>query len=70
MPAQPSRIPPARSASAAEHTRYDGTMSTAAQLFMTLNRLATVAAAPDAATREQGISRTELLTLLGITPPR
>lgn len=43
-------------------------MSTAAQLFMTLNRLATVAAAPDAATREQGISRTELLTLLGITP--
>lgn len=45
-------------------------MSTATQLFMTLNRLATVAAAPDAATREQGISRTELLTLLGITPPR
>lgn len=42
-------------------------MSTAAQLFMTLNRLATVAEAPDAATRTQGISRNELLTLLGIS---
>ena len=42
-------------------------MSTAAQLFMTLNRLATVAEAPDTATRTQGISRNELLTLLGIS---
>lgn len=42
-------------------------MSTAAQLFMTLNRLATVAEAPDIATRTQGISRNELLTLLGIS---
>ena len=42
-------------------------MSTAAQLFMTLNRLATAAEAPDAATRIQGISRNELLTLLGIS---
>ena len=42
-------------------------MSTAAQLFMTLNRFATVAEAPDAATRTQGISRNELLTLLGIS---
>ena len=42
-------------------------MSTAAQLFMTLNRLATAAEAPDAATRTQGISRNELLTLLGIS---
>ncbi|WP_294627878.1 YafY family protein [uncultured Rothia sp.] len=41
-------------------------MSTAAQLFMTLNRLATAAEAPDTATRTQGISRTELLTLLGV----
>lgn len=42
-------------------------MSTAAQLFMTLNRLATVAEARDTATRTQGISRNELLTLLGIS---
>ena len=42
-------------------------MSTAAQLFMTLNRLATVAEAPDEATRRNGISRDELLTLLGIS---
>ena len=42
-------------------------MSTAAQLFMTLNRFATVAEAPDTATRTQGISRNELLTLLGIS---
>ena len=42
-------------------------MSTAAQLFMTLNRLATAAEAPDIATRTQGISRNELLTLLGIS---
>lgn len=42
-------------------------MSTAAQLFMTLNRLATAAEAPDTATRSQGISRNELLTLLGIS---
>ena len=42
-------------------------MSTAAQLFITLNRLATVAEAPDIATRTQGISRNELLTLLGIS---
>ena len=42
-------------------------MSTAAQLFMTLNRLATAAEAPDTATRTQGISRNELLTLLGIS---
>ena len=41
-------------------------MSTAAQLYMTLHRLATVAEAPDTATRTQGISRTELLTLLGV----
>ena len=41
-------------------------MSTAAQLFMTLNRLATVAAAPDEATRRNGISRDEFLSLLGI----
>lgn len=41
-------------------------MSTAAQLFMTLNRLATAAEAPDTATRKQGISRNELLTLLGV----
>lgn len=41
-------------------------MSTAAQLYMTLHRLATAAEAPDAATRTQGISRTELLTLLGV----
>ena len=58
---------PARSTSAAEHTRYDGIMSTAAQLYMTLHRLATAAEAPDAATRTQGISRNELLTLLGIS---
>ena len=42
-------------------------MSTAAQLFMTLNRLAAAAEAPDTATRTQGISRNELLTLLGIS---
>lgn len=42
-------------------------MSTAAQLFMTLHRLATAAEAPDTATRKQGISRNELLTLLGIS---
>lgn len=42
-------------------------MSTAAQLYMTLNRLATAAEAPDTATRTQGISRNELLTLLGIS---
>ena len=42
-------------------------MSTAAQLYMTLHRLATAAEAPDAATRTQGISRNELLTLLGIS---
>ena len=42
-------------------------MSTAAQLYMTLHRLATAAEAPDAATRAQGISRNELLTLLGIS---
>ena len=53
--------------SAAEHTRYDGIMSTAAQLYMTLHRLSTAAEAPDAATRTQGISRNELLTLLGIS---
>ena len=41
-------------------------MSTAAQLFMTLNRLATVAEAPDKATRRNGISRDEFLSLLGI----
>ena len=41
-------------------------MSTAAQLYMTLHRLATAAEAPDAATRTQGISRNELLTLLGV----
>lgn len=41
-------------------------MSTAAQLYMTLHRLATAAEAPDTATRKQGISRTELLTLLGV----
>lgn len=41
-------------------------MSTAAQLYMTLHRLATAAEAPDTATRTQGISRTELLTLLGV----
>ena len=63
----PSRRRPRPEASAAEHTRYDGIMSTAAQLFMTLNRLATAAEAPDAATRTQGISRNELLTLLGIS---
>ena len=64
----PSRNRPARSTSAAEHKspRYDGTMSTAAQLFMTLNRLATVAEAPDEATRRNGISRDEFLSLLGI----
>lgn len=42
-------------------------MSTAAQLYMTLHRLATAAEAPDIATRTQGISRNELLTLLGIS---
>ena len=42
-------------------------MSTAAQLYMTLHRLATAAEAPDAATRTQGISRNELLTLLSIS---
>ncbi|WP_311449767.1 WYL domain-containing protein [Rothia mucilaginosa] len=42
-------------------------MSTAAQLFMTLHRLATAAEARDTATRTQGISRNELLTLLGIS---
>lgn len=42
-------------------------MSTAAQLYMTLHRLSTAAEAPDAATRAQGISRNELLTLLGIS---
>ena len=42
-------------------------MSTAAQLYMTLHRLATAAEAPDTATRKQGISRNELLTLLGIS---
>ena len=42
-------------------------MSTAAQLYMTLHHLATAAEAPDAATRTQGISRNELLTLLGIS---
>ena len=42
-------------------------MSTAAQLYMTLHRLATAAEARDAATRTQGISRNELLTLLGIS---
>lgn len=41
-------------------------MSTAAQLFMTLNRFATVAEAPDEATRRNGISRDEFLSLLGI----
>ena len=59
--------PPHTQVSAAEHTRYDGIMSTAAQLYMTLHRLATAAEAPDAATRTQGISRNELLTLLGIS---
>ena len=58
--------PPHTQVSAAEHTRYDGIMSTAAQLFMTLNRLATVAEAPDEATRRNGISRDEFLSLLGI----
>lgn len=62
----PSRRRPRPEASAAEHTRYDGIMSTAAQLFMTLNRLATVAEAPDKATRRNGISRDEFLSLLGI----
>lgn len=62
----PSRRRPRPEASAAEHTRYDGIMSTAAQLFMTLNRLATVAEAPDEATRRNGISRDEFLSLLGI----
>lgn len=42
-------------------------MSTAAQLYMTLHRLATAAETPDTATRTQGISRNELLTLLGIS---
>ena len=42
-------------------------MSIAAQLYMTLHHLATAAEAPDAATRTQGISRNELLTLLGIS---
>ena len=42
-------------------------MSTAAQLYMTLHRLSTAAEAPDTATRTQGISRNELLTLLGIS---
>lgn len=42
-------------------------MSTAAQLYITLHRLATAAEAPDTATRTQGISRNELLTLLGIS---
>ena len=42
-------------------------MSTAAQLYMTLHRLATAAEAPDAATRTQGISRNELLALLDIS---
>ena len=42
-------------------------MSTAAQLYMTLHRLAAAAEAPDTATRTQGISRNELLTLLGIS---
>ena len=67
MPAHSSRSHPIRKVSAAEHTRYDGIMSTAAQLYMTLHRLATAAEAPDAATRTQGISRNELLTLLGIS---
>lgn len=67
MPAYSSRSHPTRKVSATEHTRYDGTMSTAAQLYMTLHRLATAAEAPDAATRTQGISRNELLTLLGIS---
>ena len=62
----PSRRRPRPEASAAEHTRYDGIMSTAAQLFMTLNRFATVAEAPDEATRRNGISRDEFLSLLGI----
>ena len=59
--------PPHTQVSAAEHTRYDGIMSTAAQLYMTLHRLATAAEARDTATRTQGISRNELLTLLGIS---
>ena len=63
----PSHSHSTRKVSAAEHTRYDGIMSTAAQLYMTLHRLATAAEAPDAATRTQGISRNELLTLLGIS---
>lgn len=67
MPAHSSRSHPARKVSAAEHTRYDGIMSTAAQLYMTLHRLAAAAEAPDTATRTQGISRNELLTLLGIS---
>ena len=66
MPAYSSRSHPTRKVSATEHTRYDGTMSTAAQLFMTLKRLATVAEAPDEATRRNGISRDEFLSLLGI----
>lgn len=41
-------------------------MSTAAQLYMTLHRLAAAAEAPDAATRRNGISRDEFLSLLGI----
>lgn len=41
-------------------------MSTAAQLYMTLHRLATAAEAPDEATRRNGISRNEFLSLLGI----
>ena len=41
-------------------------MSTAAQLYMTLHRLATAAEAPDEATRRNGISRDEFLSLLGI----
>ena len=66
MPAYSSRSHPTRKVSAAEHTRYDGIMSTAAQLYMTLHRLATVAEAPDEATRRNGISRDEFLSLLGI----
>lgn len=66
-PHTPPATHPSRKVSAAEHTRYDGIMSTAAQLYMTLHRLSTAAEAPDAATRTQGISRNELLTLLGIS---
>ena len=42
-------------------------MPTAAQLYTTLHHLASIAEAPDATTRTQGINRNKLLALLGIT---